>query len=101
MAALGNRTRRRTGAIVRTWLRLVAGHEAALNELMERHAGKLFNYLIRCLQNEEDAADTAAGSFFAFPGFTGHAQSEWKARSMECVSGFIRIGHCCQIASAS
>jgi len=31
--------------------RLTAGHDAALNELMERHAAKLFNYLIRCLQN--------------------------------------------------
>jgi len=43
--------------------RLIAGHEAALNELMERHAGKLFNYLIRCLQNEEDAADAAQEAF--------------------------------------
>ena len=43
--------------------RLTAGHEAALNELMERHAGKLFNYLIRCLQNEEDAADAAQETF--------------------------------------
>ena len=32
--------------------RLTAGHEAALNSLMERHAGKLFNYLVRCLENE-------------------------------------------------
>jgi RNA polymerase sigma factor (sigma-70 family) len=43
--------------------RLASGHEAALNELMERHAPKLFNYLLRCLQNEEDAADTAQESF--------------------------------------
>ena len=43
--------------------RLTSGHEAALNELMERHAGKLFNYLIRCLQNEEDAADLAQETF--------------------------------------
>lgn len=43
--------------------RLVSGHEAALNELMKRHAGKLFNYLIRCLQNEEDAADAAQEAF--------------------------------------
>lgn len=43
--------------------RLVSGHEVALNELMERHAGKLFNYLIRCLQNEEDAADLAQETF--------------------------------------
>ena len=43
--------------------RLAAGHEAALNDLMERHAEKLFHYLIRCLQNEEDAADAAQESF--------------------------------------
>jgi RNA polymerase sigma-70 factor, ECF subfamily len=43
--------------------RLISGHDAALNELMERHARKLFNYLIRCLQNEEDAADTAQETF--------------------------------------
>ena len=43
--------------------RLAAGHDAALNELMERHAGKLFHYLLRCLQNEEDAADAAQETF--------------------------------------
>lgn len=43
--------------------RLVAGHDAALDELMERHAGKLFHYLIRSLQNEEDAADLAQETF--------------------------------------
>jgi len=32
--------------------RLASGNEAALNDLMERHGPKLFNYLIRCLQNE-------------------------------------------------
>jgi RNA polymerase sigma factor (sigma-70 family) len=43
--------------------RLLAGHDAALNELMERHAPKLLNYLVRSLQNEEDAADTAQETF--------------------------------------
>lgn len=43
--------------------RLTAGHEAALNSLMERHSGKLFNYLVRCLQNEDDAADAAQETF--------------------------------------
>jgi len=42
---------------------VASGHDAALNDLMGRHAGKLFNYLIRCLQNEEDAADSAQESF--------------------------------------
>jgi RNA polymerase sigma-70 factor (ECF subfamily) len=43
--------------------RLTSGHDAALNDLMERHAPKLFNHLIRCLQNEEDAADAAQEAF--------------------------------------
>ena len=43
--------------------RLATGHEAALNDLMERHGEKLFHYLIRCLQNEENAADLAQETF--------------------------------------
>jgi RNA polymerase sigma factor (sigma-70 family) len=43
--------------------RLASGHDAALNDLMLRHAQKLFHYLIRCLQNEEDAADAAQECF--------------------------------------
>lgn len=43
--------------------RLATGHDAALNDLMERHGPKLFNYLIRCLQNEDDAAEVAQETF--------------------------------------
>ena len=43
--------------------RLVAGHDAALNDLMGRHAERLFHYLVRCLQNEDDAADLAQETF--------------------------------------
>jgi RNA polymerase sigma factor (sigma-70 family) len=43
--------------------RLAAGQDAALNDLMERHAVKLFHYLVRCLQNEDDAADLAQETF--------------------------------------
>lgn len=43
--------------------RLGAGHDAALNELMDRHGEKLFHYLIRCLQNEDEAADLAQEAF--------------------------------------
>lgn len=43
--------------------RLAAGHDAALNELMERHGEKLFHYLVRSLQNEDDAADLAQETF--------------------------------------
>src|SRR5260370_37902110 len=47
----------------RDMARLVGGHEAALNELMERHAEKLFHYLIRSLHDEGDAADLAQETF--------------------------------------
>ena len=43
--------------------RLAAGHDAALNELMQRHGEKLFHYLVRSLQNEDDAADLAQETF--------------------------------------
>jgi len=43
--------------------RLAGGHDAALNELMERHREKVFHYLIRLLQNEADAADAAEEAF--------------------------------------
>lgn len=43
--------------------RLAAGHGAALNSLMERHGERLFHYLVRSLQNEEDAADLAQETF--------------------------------------
>jgi RNA polymerase sigma-70 factor, ECF subfamily len=43
--------------------RLVAGHDAALNDLMSRHGDKLFHYLIRSLQNEDEAADLAQETF--------------------------------------
>ena len=43
--------------------RVVVGHEAALNNLMERHAEKLFHYLLRSLQDDDDAADLAQETF--------------------------------------
>lgn len=43
--------------------RLVAGHDAALNDLMGRHAEKLFHYLVHALQSEDDAADLAQETF--------------------------------------
>jgi RNA polymerase sigma-70 factor, ECF subfamily len=44
-------------------LRLASGHDAALNDIMERHGLRLYNYLLRSLQNEEDAADLAQETF--------------------------------------
>jgi RNA polymerase sigma-70 factor, ECF subfamily len=43
--------------------RLKAGHDPALNTLMDRHSERLFHYLLRQLGNETDAADLAQESF--------------------------------------
>ncbi len=43
--------------------RLNAGHDAALSDIMGRHAQRLFHYLVRQLANETDAADIAQESF--------------------------------------
>jgi len=43
--------------------RLATGHDPALNDLMSRHAEKLFHYLARALQDEDDAADLAQETF--------------------------------------
>ena len=43
--------------------RLAAGHDAALNDLMERHATPLFRFLCRMLNNEDDANDMAQETF--------------------------------------
>lgn len=43
--------------------RLAGGHDPALNGLMERHAQKLFHYLVRALRDDNDAADVAQATF--------------------------------------
>src|SRR5215472_14937623 len=43
--------------------RLCAGHDAALNDLMERHATPVFQFLCRMLNNEDDANDLAQETF--------------------------------------
>lgn len=43
--------------------RLAAGNEPALGELMGRHGEKLFHYLIRCLGNQDEAADLSQETF--------------------------------------
>ena len=43
--------------------RLVDGRNDALDALMERHATKLFGFLCRMLDNEEDASDLAQETF--------------------------------------
>ena len=43
--------------------RLATGHDAALNDLMERHATPVFRFLCRMLGNEDDANDVAQEAF--------------------------------------
>src|ERR1035437_2907476 len=43
--------------------RLAAGNDAALNELMERHATPVFHFLCRMVGNEDDANDLAQETF--------------------------------------
>ena len=43
--------------------RLARGHDAALNNLMERHAGPVHQFLFRMLNSEEDANDAAQETF--------------------------------------
>jgi len=43
--------------------RLAAGHDAALNDLMERHATPMFHFLCRMVGNEDDANDLAQETF--------------------------------------
>jgi len=43
--------------------RLTSGHDAALNDLMERHATPVFHFLCRMLGNEDDAHDLAQETF--------------------------------------
>ncbi len=43
--------------------RLANSQDSALNNLIERHGEKLFQYLLRSLQSEEDASDLAQETF--------------------------------------
>jgi RNA polymerase sigma-70 factor, ECF subfamily len=43
--------------------RLAGDHDAALNDLMERHAQRLFGYLLRLCHNETEASELAQESF--------------------------------------
>jgi len=44
--------------------RLIAGHDPALDDLMQRHAAPVFRFLCRMLANEDDANDLAQETFF-------------------------------------
>lgn len=43
--------------------KLQSGHDAALNDLMERHAAPVFHFLCRMTGNEDDASDLAQETF--------------------------------------
>jgi RNA polymerase sigma-70 factor, ECF subfamily len=43
---------------------LASGRDAALNELIERHGPRIFHYVLRSLNDEEEAADIAQETFF-------------------------------------
>ena len=43
--------------------RLAGGHDAALNDLMARHARPVFQFLCRMLRNEDDGNDLAQETF--------------------------------------
>jgi RNA polymerase sigma-70 factor (ECF subfamily) len=43
--------------------RLIAGQDAALNDLMDRHATAVFRFLCRMVGNEDDANDLAQETF--------------------------------------
>jgi RNA polymerase sigma-70 factor (ECF subfamily) len=43
--------------------RLAGGHDASLDDLMERHAAGVFHFLCRMLANEDDANDLAQETF--------------------------------------
>jgi len=43
--------------------RLATGHDTAMDDLMSRHAERLYHYLLRMLQNETQASDLAQETF--------------------------------------
>jgi len=43
--------------------RLATGHDTAMDDLMSRHAERLYHYLFRMLQNETEASDLAQETF--------------------------------------
>ena len=57
--------------------RLMAGQDAALNDLMERHASPVFQFLCRMVGNEDDANDLAQETFVrVFRARTGFRTNE-------------------------
>ena len=53
-----------TGALDKAdMIRLMRGHDVALNALMDRHASSVFRFLFRMLGNEDDANDLAQETF--------------------------------------
>jgi len=74
---------------------LAAGHDAALNDLMGRHATPVFHFLCRMLGNEDDANDVVQEAylraFSGLPRFRGEARfSTWLYRvTANCASNHL------------
>jgi len=58
--------------------RLQAGHDAALNDLMERHGTPVFHFLCRMTGNEDDANDLAQETFVRIFKSCGNFRTEQK-----------------------
>jgi len=58
--------------------KLQAGHDSALNDLMERHATPVFHFLCRMVGNEDDANDLAQETFVRV--FKSHASYRTEQR---------------------
>jgi RNA polymerase sigma-70 factor (ECF subfamily) len=61
--------------------KLQAGHDAALNDLMERHATPVFRFLCRMVGNEDDANDLAQETFVRVFKSAGSFRTEQKFSS--------------------
>lgn len=61
--------------------KLQRGHDAALNDLMERHATPVFHFLCRMVNNEDDANDLAQETFVRVFKSRGSFRAEQKFSS--------------------
>ena len=61
--------------------RLAGGHDAALNDLMDRHAQAVFRFLCRMLGNEADANDLAQDTFLRVYRARGSYRPEQRFRT--------------------
>src|SRR5437867_74504 len=77
---------------------LTAGQDSALDELMGRHAERLYHYLLRLLQNETEAAHARSGA-----GRKASAPGIWRSvgSALPSLPGRRRIPHASSWAASS